>query len=380
MTTLVPAPPGLEVIPRMSLPQLCGQLLVVGFNGTTLPKGLTESLSAGLRAGVILYQRNLPSIEAAWALCCAICRICAPDLPPIISLDQEGGRVSRLPPPARSLPSMRTIGKLGDADFAQRAASIVARGLAVMGFNCNFAPVLDVDSNPHNPIIGDRSFSNDPHLVAHMGMAFARGLSRNGVLACGKHFPGHGDTQLDSHFDLPTVSRPLAQLESVELLPFREAVARHIDALMTAHVVYPELDAEAVPATLSRPILTSLLRDSWGYRGVVFSDDLEMKAVSSQYSLDACAKQAIRAGCDMLLICHSTGAVDRVLDSLVFEAESDPEFCARVYESVQRNLTVRYRFPARPALQRSALEHVLLGKEIQLFFEELDARVMALST
>ncbi len=379
MTTLAPSPPGLEVISRMSLPQLCGQLLVVGFDGTTLPETLADSLSAGLRAGVILFRRNLPSIEATWALCRATSHVCAPDLPPFISLDQEGGRVSRLPPPTRTLPPMRSIGMLGDVNFVQRAAGVVARGLAVMGFNCNFAPVLDVDSNPYNPIIGDRSFSNDPHLVAHMGLAFARGLSRGGILACGKHFPGHGDTQLDSHLDLPTVNRPRAQMDRIELLPFREATAQHIDALMTAHVVYPELDAEAVPATLSRPILTNLLRDSWGYQGVVFSDDLEMKAVSARYPLDTCAKKAIQAGCDVLLICHNTGAADRVLDALVSEAESDPIFCARVHEAAVRSLAARYRCPPRPALQSSSLEHVLLGKDVQLFFEELDEKIKASS-
>ena len=188
-------------------------------------------------------------------------------MPPIISLDQEGGRVTRLPEPARALPSMRTLGSLHDVELVQRAAAIVARGLSVVGFSCNFAPVLDVDSNPQNPIIGDRSFSSDPRLVAHMGLAFARGLAKGGILSCGKHFPGHGDTLLDSHLALPTVNRPRAQLERIELLPFREAVAQPIDALMTAHVVYPELDAEANPATLSYPILTELLRKQWGYRG-----------------------------------------------------------------------------------------------------------------
>ena len=380
MTTLAPAPPGLEFISRMSLPQVCGQLLVVGFEGTTLPDNLASALAAGLRAGVVLFRRNLPSIEAAWSLCRETNSVCQPHLSPIIALDQEGGRVTRLPVPVRALPSMRVMGRLGDADFIKRAAGMVARSLTVLGFNCNFAPVLDVDSNPHNPIIGDRSFSSDPHLVAHLGLAFARGLSEGGMIACGKHFPGHGDTQQDSHLELPTVRKSRQLLENTELLPFREAAARQIDALMTAHVVYPELDSAGIAATFSKPIVTDLLRDAWGYQGVVFSDDLDMKAVSAGNSLEDCAKLAIRAGCDVLLICHSSGAIDRVLDALVSEAEIDPVFCARVLEAAQRSLTIRLRCPARPAMQSSALECVLLGKDVQSFFKELDERASSIVT
>jgi beta-N-acetylhexosaminidase len=270
---------------------------------------------------------------------------------------------------------MRILGELGDVDLVQRAAFTVARGLAAMGINCNFAPVLDVASNPRNPVIGDRSFSNDPKLVANMGLAFARGLSQGGILACGKHFPGHGDTLLDSHFDLPVVSRPRESLNSIELSPFHEAVAQSIDALMTAHVVYPELDSAATLATFSKPILTHLLRDSWGYQGLLFSDDLDMKAVSARYSLEAGALSAIRAGCDMLLICHSTGAVDRVLDALVKEAETDPQFCERALQAAQRSVASRHRCPPRPATELRVLEQVLASDESNQLFRELHERV-----
>ena len=235
-----------------------------------------------------------------------------------------------------------------------------------------------VDSNPHNPIIGDRSFSGDPHLVAHLGLAFARGLSKAGIMACGKHFPGHGDTLLDSHLALPTVSRSRAHLERVELLPFREAVAQRIDALMTAHVVYPNLDPSDTPATLSPTIISKLLRKQWGYQGLVVSDDLGMKALSTKYSPETCAKLAIRAGCDMVLLCHDTGEADRVLEALVSEAESDPAFSARVWEAAQRSLIARYKYRPRPALQASALEHVLLGDEARRLFDDLEERLKGL--
>ena len=375
MTTLAPAPPGLEGISRLSLPQLCGQLLVVGFEGNSLPSQLTDALSSGMRAGVILFKRNMPTLEESWALCKEVARAAPPDLPPLIALDQEGGRVSRLPLPARVLPPMRALGQLGDLEIVKRAASIVGRGLLALGFNCNFAPVLDVDSNPDNPIIGDRSFSSEPHKVAHFGMAFARGLAISGILPCGKHFPGHGDTHLDSHLALPCVERAREQLDRIELLPFREAALQSLPAIMTAHVVFPDLDPTLAPATLSRPILTDLLRKDWGYQGLVFSDDLRMLALSAEYSLEESAKRAIMAGCDIVLICHDTDKVDSVLESLVDEAEINPEFSARILESAQRSLGARYRFRPRPALQGSAMRHALLGDESQSFFDTLDKRL-----
>lgn len=380
MTTLAPAPPGLEAIARLSLPQLCGQLLVVGFDGDSLPNHVSGALSSGLRAGAILFRRNLPTLEASWALCREIADAAPRDFPPLIALDQEGGRVSRLPAPARVLPPMRVLGQLGDLEIVKRAASVVGRGLLALGFNCNFAPVLDIDSNPDNPIIGDRSFSSDPHLVAHLGLTFARGLATTGILPCGKHFPGHGDTHVDSHLALPTVERSREELERIELLPFKEATSQHLPALMTAHVAYPQLDPSLAPATLSRPILTDLLRKQWGYGGLIFSDDLTMKALSAKHSLEQSAVQAIMAGCDMLLICHHSEAIERVLEALVSESETNPEFSARVLESAQRSLAARYCFRQRPALQLSAMQHSVLGNEAQAFFDDLDLRLAKLTS
>lgn len=379
MTTLQPSPLGLEVLAHLSLPQLCGQLIVVGFDGADVPEELTVDLVAGLRAGVLLFKRNLPRLESTWMLCRQILAACDARLPPMIAVDQEGGRVARLPQPIRSLPSMRRLAGLDDVQLVECAAELVAKGLCALGFNCNFAPVLDVDSNPLNPVIGDRSFSNEPHQVAHYGLAFARGLGRGGVLACGKHFPGHGDTLRDSHLELPVVSRTLEVLERVELLPFREAVSRSIDALMTAHVVFSELDP-SVPATLSRTIITGLLRTRWGYDGLVISDDLEMGAIRQGYSLETSAVAAIRAGCDIVLVCHSSQQAGLVLDALVSEAECDPIFCERVCEAARRSLSARVRCPPRPATQLAAAEHILLGASAQQFFDEVELRLRRVET
>jgi len=365
---------GSRLLSHLSLPQLCGQLIVVGFESTELPDELAADLAAGLRAGVILFRRNTPTVASTWTNCCQVQAACDPQLPPLIAVDQEGGRVSRLPEPVPTLPSMRTLGCIDDVSLIERAAETVARGLVTLGFNCNFAPVLDVDSNPLNPVIGDRSFSNEPHQVARCGLAFSRGLNRGGVLACGKHFPGHGDTLHDSHVQLPRVERSLDELERTELLPFREAAAQPIDALMTAHVVFSALDP-AAPATLSRTIITELLRNQWSYQGLVISDDLEMGAIRQNYSLQLSAVEAIRAGCDLVLVCHSTQAASQVLDALVNEAECSPEFCDRVYESARRSLMARRRRPPRPAAQLNEVEDMLLGASAQQVFDEIRRRI-----
>jgi beta-N-acetylhexosaminidase len=295
-------------------------------------------------------------------------------MPPFITVDQEGGRVARLPEPALTLPSMRSLGRLGDTQLIERAAEAVGRGLLALGFNCNFAPVLDVDSNPLNPIIGDRSFSDKPTVVADCGLAFVRGLHRGGVLACGKHFPGHGDTTRDSHLELPRVERTIDELMQTELAPFREAVASSIDALMTAHVVFSALDPSS-PATLSRAVISDLLRGSWGYQGLVISDDLEMGAIRQSHSLEASAVAAVRAGCDLLLVCHSTQVASRVLDALVTEAEEDPEFCERVHDSARRSLAVRLRCPPRPADCLEEVEQRVFGTSVREVFDGVSGAV-----
>jgi beta-N-acetylhexosaminidase len=222
-----------------------------------------------------------------------------------------------------------------------------------MGISVNFAPVLDVDSNPDNPIIGDRSFSSDPQVVAEFGLAFIEGLQSQGVLACGKHFPGHGDTDTDSHLALPSVAHRRDRLEAVELVPFRR-VAGVVGSLMTAHVVYDALEP-GVPATLSPKIATDILRRELGFGGILFSDDLEMRAVADRSSIEESAVESIRAGCDVLLVCKDADLGARAHAALVKEAERDEAFSARCREAAERSQSFRRRFPSRPAPSKAAL-------------------------
>src|SRR3990167_5936112 len=233
--------------------------------------------------GFILFSHNLKEPKQIHSLCRTVWET-SKQVPPFIAIDQEGGRVHRLPAPFTNFPAAAALGRTRNPDLAYRFARATARELAAVGINLNFAPVLDVHSNPDNPVIGDRSLSSDPGQVAALGWAIIEGLRDGGIIPCGKHFPGHGDTAKDSHLELPVVEKDLTALRAIELPPFGRACRNQIESLMTAHVLYPSLDHN-YPATLSETIIGGLLREELGYQGVVFSDDLEMNAISRHYSL-----------------------------------------------------------------------------------------------
>lgn len=353
------APPDSLYPSRMMTDEIeraAGRVVCAGFEGRELPEGLARRLSSDALAGVILFRRNLGALEDVAALTRAIHR-CAPARSPIVSLDQEGGRVARLDAPIVKLPPMRRFGEHGDARLTERAGEVLGAQLAAVGFNVDFAPVLDVDTNPDNPVIGDRSFGRDPSTVIEHALAFARGLEGAGVAACGKHFPGHGDTDLDSHLALPRVSHARERLDRIELAPFRAARGA-LSAIMTAHVVFDALDPE-IPATLSRRVLTGLLRGELGYEGIIISDDLEMKAVFDRWGVEESAVRAIDAGADLLLICRHEALVERAIAALAARAREDAAFLDRLRDADRRLDAFRARLTVpdvEPALVRGAIE------------------------
>ena len=328
-----------------SLSVLCGQMLVVGLAGIQLEPEERRALAAGERGGVVLFRRNIrdASLRAVAELNSSVRDAAPADLPPLVAVDQEGGRVMRLGAPAMQLPPMRRVGDLDDDALVRRVAASQGRELHALGFTMSFAPVADVHTRDENPIIGDRAFATTPERVARLGGAWADGLATGGVLSCAKHFPGHGDTTVDSHLALPRVDRPRADLERLELASFR-ALAKHptIDSMMTAHVVYPALDAEQ-PATLSHAICTDLLRREMGFAGVLFSDDLEMKALTMPTG--EAAVRAVTAGCDVLLVCSRADLVTAAHEALVHEAEKSAAFRARCEEAFARGIAMRRRVP-----------------------------------
>jgi beta-N-acetylhexosaminidase len=318
---------------RDSIHRTAGRVLIVGFRGRALSGPIAELASEGALGGVILFQRNLGPTIADTARTIAAIQV-ASAAPLLVAIDQEGGRVARLGPPVVRLPSMRVLGEIDDPELTHRAARVLGAQLRALGIGLDLAPVLDVDTNPHNPVIGDRSFGRDPERVVRHGLAFARGLQEAGVLACGKHFPGHGDTDLDSHLALPRIAHDRSRLEAVELVPFRAACGV-IPAMMTAHVVFEAFDPD-VPATLSPAILDGVLRRKLGYDGVILSDDLEMKAIADRWGVGQAAVRAIEAGCDALLICTTIERIIEAHAALTSRARGDARFAERLRAAAAR--------------------------------------------
>ncbi len=319
---------------EQALRRAAGRVLIVGFSGPDLPDPLARLASEGALGGVILFKRNLGTLSEVASLVRRLHALWPAGDAPLVAIDQEGGRVARLGAPVLRLPPMRVLGEIDDPDLTRRAARVLGSQLRALGIGVDFAPVLDVDTNPDNPVIGDRAFGRDAEVVTRHGLAFAAGLAEAGVVACGKHFPGHGDTELDSHLALPTIAHDRARLEAVELAPFRAARGA-LPTLMTAHVVFEALDP-GVPATLSSKVITGLLRGALGYDGVIVSDDLEMKAVADRWGVAAAAVRAIEAGCDALLVCASAERALEAHRALVENAVADASFAARLREAASR--------------------------------------------
>jgi len=291
-----------------------GQLLFAGFEGTTVPADLRASLAQGRVGGVVLFSRNVESLEQLRALVDELYAAAPDDLPPLLAIDQEGGRVQRLREPWTAWPPMRHLGDRDEPADTRAFADALARELGDLGIHLDFAPVVDVDTNPANPVIGDRSFGRDAARVRRHAVPVIEGLQAGGVAACAKHFPGHGDTDVDSHLGLPRVRHDLHRLREVELPPFAAAIEAGVASIMTAHVVFEAIDRHR-PATLS-PDVMALLREELGYDGVVFSDDLEMKAVADHYRPEQLVQGSLEAGVDALLVCRVRGLREEVLARL----------------------------------------------------------------
>lgn len=288
-----------------------GQLLFVGFEGTTLPRDLERLLAQGRVGGVILFARNIVDPPQLQGLVRALHAAAPASAPLLVAVDQEGGRVQRLKAPWTVWPPMRALGRRDEPETTAAVARAIARELADLGIGLDFAPVVDVDTNPDNPVIGDRSFDRAPARVGRHAAAFVTAMQAAGVAACAKHFPGHGDTRQDSHFELPRLPHDLDRLREVELAPFVAAAAAGVASVMSAHVVFEALDRRR-PATLSPPVM-DLLRSEIGFDGVVFTDDLEMRAVADHYTPEQRVRGALEAGCDALLICSKADLRDEAL-------------------------------------------------------------------
>lgn len=326
--------------------------------------------------GVIFFARNVESPEQV-AEMSRQARELAQDIPLWVSVDQEGGRVARLKAPFTVWPPMVTLGRSGDTTLAARFARALATELKAVGISLDYTPVLDIHTNPKNAVIGDRALAERAEDVARFGRVIIETLQSEGIAACGKHFPGHGDTSEDSHHELPIVEHPPDRLDAVEFVPFREAIDAGVASIMTAHILVPALDDER-PATLSPTIVDGLLKKKLGFGGLVLSDDLGMSAISKQHGVPEATIAAITAGCDAVLMCGDSQEPQvAALEALIYRVEQGTLPVARIDDALARHRRVKERFlarlgaqPSRP-LEGRALRAVLGRDEHQAVAAEM---------
>jgi beta-N-acetylhexosaminidase len=325
------------------------RLFTVGFYGKTITDDLSRLVARGV-GGVIFFSRNVGQPAEVVDATGSIKRVAGRPL--FIALDQEGGQVSRLRQGFSEVPPMRAVGATGSAALAREVGALIGREVRAVGFDMNYAPVLDVDTNPQNPIIAARSFGRTPELVSEMGVALAAGLESVGVAACGKHFPGHGDTSQDSHLELPRLPHSLERLEQVELKPFAAAVKAGIPSMMTAHVIFEPLDA-VYPATMSRAVLHGLLREKMGYDGLIVTDDIEMRAIADHYGVEDTVVRGLNAGVDHFLCCHTAEIAHQAIEHVIRAVESGKVSRETLASANRRIETFTQRY-ARAALPQNA--------------------------
>ncbi|WP_052092271.1 beta-N-acetylhexosaminidase [Paenibacillus sp. FSL H7-0357] len=334
------------VVAEMSLSDKIGQMLMCGFEGTAVPDdGIRELVAKGGIGGVIYFARNVETPEQVARMTAELQRAAAEGgkAPLWISIDQEGGMVARITEGVALMPGGMAIAAAGSVEDAYRAALISGRELSAMGINLNYAPVLDVNNNARNPVIGVRSFGESPEKVADYGAATIRGFQDAGVAATAKHFPGHGDTDVDSHLDLPTVRHDRARMDSVELVPFRRAIAEGVDAMMSAHIYFPALEQEKLPVTLSKAVLTGLLREELGFGGIIMTDCMEMNAIAEHYGTVEASVLAIEAGADIVLISHRADRQLAAIEAILHAVAEGRISETRIDDSVRRLLALKVK-------------------------------------
>ena len=338
--------------------QRAGQRLIVGLQGHSPSPEFKEFCKVASPAGFILFARNVDTPLQVSELNSELSALVRAECPALLSVDQEGGRVRRIK--ETSWPAMRLVGNLDELKTTQKLIELMSEELRALGFNTNWAPVADVDSNPDNPVIGDRSFSSDPQRCQRHVRAALSSFQQSGIIGCIKHFPGHGDTALDSHLELPTVDKDIDELEHCELSTFRH-VQDLAEIIMTAHVMFPALD-ERYPATMSERILKGMLREKWGYDRLIVSDDLEMKAVRGRWALEEQLQQASLATVDLFLVCSELELQWEAFELLVKLQEQSKTQERQAIDAVLRLQSLRRRhfqkdYPKPPLSVIASAEH-----------------------
>lgn len=365
-----PIPEGvLTILNNMSLEEKIGQMIFAGVDGANYDQTADNLIHQYHVGGIIFNKKNFLSADQTTQFVNKMKLENAENpLSIFLGVDQEGGRVAKLPGNLTPIPTSLKIGNVGSSDFSYAIGELLGTEVRSFGFNMNFAPVLDINSNPNNPVIGDRSFGNTADIVSRLGIETMKGIQSENVIAVVKHFPGHGDTSTDSHLELPRVNKSLKELEELELLPFKQAIQEGADVVMIAHILLPQLDS-VNPSSMSEVIITDLLRKQLDYDGVVITDDMTMQAITDHYDIGVASVQSVKAGSDIVMIAHDYNKVVKVFDAIhaaVVNGEISEE---RINESVIRIIQLKEKYQLKDN-QVESVDLNALNQQIQSVLNE----------
>lgn len=368
-------------IKNLTLDQKIGQMIIAGFPSKEYDEHLNTLIENNI-GNIILFVRNVGDKKSLAELNSKIQEEAIKNnkVPAFISIDQEGGMVTRIYEGATFLPGNMAFAAVDDKEAVLREGEVSGEELRALGINLNLAPVLDVNNNSKNPVIGVRSYGDIPEIVAELGVNAIKGLQSKGVAATAKHFPGHGDTNLDSHLALPAVPHSIERLEQVELYPFKRAVENGVSAIMSAHVLFPAIEEEKLPGTLSPKVLTGLLREKMGFDGLIITDCMEMKAISTYYGTTKAAVMAVKAGADLICVSHTLelqlGSFNAIKEA-VLNGEI-PE--SRIDQSVTRILAAKekYELFSKPYADMDKVQSLVGSKEHLNFAKTLSEKSITL--
>ncbi|WP_077324255.1 beta-N-acetylhexosaminidase [Virgibacillus siamensis] len=331
-------------VETLTLDEKIGQMIFAGISGTTAGEQTKKLIGKYKVGGIILYAANMETPEQTVALLNKIKQLNEQNTSPVLlGVDQEGGVVSRLPGELTDIPPNSKLGTVNDPGYSHKIGFLLGKMVKEYGFNLDFAPVMDVNSNPDNPVIGNRAFSNNPEVVSNLGIQTMKGIQSKNVIPVIKHFPGHGDTSVDSHLQLPTVNKSKAALRKLELIPFKDAIQHGADVIMVAHILLPKID-EDYPSSMSKPVITGMLREHLQYEGVIISDDMTMQAITDNYKIGGAAVKSVKAGTDIIMVAHDYGKVTTVINALKQAVQSGEIPEKRIDQSVKRIIRLKQKY------------------------------------
>ncbi|KXH86968.1 beta-N-acetylhexosaminidase [Sporosarcina sp. HYO08] len=354
----------------ISLDEKIGQMIFGGVNGTEMTAETKNTIKNYHVGGIILFGNNIEGKTQTVNFLNGMKTANAENpYPLLLGVDEEGGSVTRMPEGIKSLPSSRSIGALNNPNVSFNVGTILGKQMKALGFNLDFAPVLDVNSNPNNPVIGDRSFGDNPNIVTRLGIQTMKGIQNEGVISVIKHFPGHGDTGVDSHLELPKVNKSYKELSKLELVPFKKAISEGADVSMVAHILLPKIE-ETYPASMSKQVITGILRDDYNFNGVVITDDLTMGAITDHYNVADAAVQSVKAGADLLLVAHDPNLIAKVFDKLKAAVENGEISEDRIDESVERIINLKMKYELSD--ERTPIPNVQpINEEVEVILQKV---------